>query len=154
MLLLDDSVAFLPALELLYPFLLANQFVFHLLLVTISGLEQLLGFLVGNVGELLGALLLEDQPLYAVLERSLLELAVPLHVAGLEHADAVPDDLSADAKAVIHNTEAASCYIQLGLILSRVANYLHTAFPLAEGLVASRNIGQVLRLCGRLAYDR
>lgn len=106
-LLLLEPVDLLPPLELFDTLLLADQLLLHLALMPISRLQKLLSFLVGDVSQFLGTLLLEYQPLDAILQSVLLELAVPLHVAGLQHPDAVSDNLTSHAKAVVDNAQTA-----------------------------------------------
>ena len=108
MFLLEKSIRLLSPLQLLEAFLLSDQLFLHLALVAVPGLQKLLGFLVGDVGQFLRALLLEHQPFDAVLERPLLVLAVSLHIPGLEHSNSVSDDLAAHAEAVIDDAQTAS----------------------------------------------
>ena len=58
--------------------LIADQFVLHFFLMTVASLQQFLGLLVGNIGQLIGSLLFEDETLNPVLERRLLVLTISL----------------------------------------------------------------------------
>ena len=67
MLFFGSPVLLFDSLEPFAALLLANQFVFHFFLVTVASLQQLLGFLIGNVGQLFGTLLFKDETLDPIL---------------------------------------------------------------------------------------
>ena len=84
--------------------LIANQFVLHFFLVTVASLQQFLGLLIGNVRQLFGSLLFEDETLDPVLERRLLVLTISLKIARLQHIKAFFKSLATTQRTtILHN---------------------------------------------------
>ena len=69
--------------------LLTRKPFFDLFCMSISGFEQFFGLLVGNIGKLVGSLLLKDQSFNSVFQGFHLSCSVLLDKFGLNHIDSV-----------------------------------------------------------------